>query len=32
MLDAVVPRSELRGTCAQLLRHMAGRRSAEAAD
>lgn len=32
MVDAVVPRSELRGTCAQLLRHMAGRRPAEAAD
>ncbi len=32
MLDGVVPRSELRGTCAQLLRHMAGRRPAEAAD
>jgi acetyl-CoA carboxylase carboxyl transferase subunit beta len=32
MVDGVVPRSELRGTCAQLLRHMAGRRPAEAAD
>ncbi len=30
--DAVVPRSELRDTTAQLLRHMAGRRPAEAAD
>jgi acetyl-CoA carboxylase carboxyl transferase subunit beta len=32
MIDAVVPRSELRDTTAQLLRHMAGRRPAEAAD
>jgi len=32
MVDAVVPRSELRDTTAQLLRHMAGRRPAEAAD
>ena len=32
MVDAVVPRSELRGTTAQLLRHMAGWRPAEAAD
>jgi acetyl-CoA carboxylase carboxyl transferase subunit beta len=32
MLDAVVPRSELRDTTAQLLRHMAGRQPAEAAD
>ena len=32
MLDAVVPRSELRDTTAQLLRHMVGRRPAEAAD
>jgi hypothetical protein len=32
MLDTVVPRSELRDTAAQLLRHMAGRQSAEAAD
>jgi acetyl-CoA carboxylase carboxyl transferase subunit beta len=32
MLDAVVPRSELRDTTAQLLRHMAGRRPAEVAD
>jgi acetyl-CoA carboxylase carboxyl transferase subunit beta len=32
MVDAVVPRSELRDTSAQLLRHMAGRRPAEAAD
>jgi acetyl-CoA carboxylase carboxyl transferase subunit beta len=32
MIDAVVPRSELRGTTAQLLRHMAGRAPAEAGD
>ncbi len=32
MVDAVVPRSELRDTTARLLRHMAGRRPAEAAD
>ncbi|MGH7700523.1 MAG: acetyl-CoA carboxylase, carboxyltransferase subunit beta [Gemmatimonadales bacterium] len=32
MIDAVVPRSELRDTTGQLLRHMAGRRPAEAAD
>lgn len=32
MIDAVVPRSELRDTTVQLLRHMAGRRPAEAAD
>jgi acetyl-CoA carboxylase carboxyl transferase subunit beta len=32
MVDGVVPRSELRDTTAQLLRHMAGRRPAEAAD
>lgn len=32
MVDAVVPRSELRDTTAQLLRHMAGHRPAEAAD
>lgn len=32
MVDAVVPRSELRDTTAQLLRHMAGRPPAEAAD
>ena len=32
MMDAVVPRSELRDTTARLLRHMAGRRPAEAAD
>ena len=32
MVDAVVPRGELRETTAQLLRHMAGRRPAEAAD
>ena len=32
MVDAVVPRSELRDTTAQLLRHMAGRRPAEVAD
>jgi acetyl-CoA carboxylase carboxyl transferase subunit beta len=32
MVDAVVPRSELRDLTAQLLRHMAGRRPAEAAD
>lgn len=32
MIDAVVPRGELRDTTAQLLRHMAGRRPAEAAD
>ena len=32
MLDAVVPRSELRDTTARLLRHMAGRQPAEAAD
>jgi acetyl-CoA carboxylase carboxyl transferase subunit beta len=32
MVDAVVPRSELRDTTAQLLRHMTGSRPAEAAD
>src|SRR5437588_38571 len=32
MVDAVVPRSELRDTTGQLLRHMAGRAPAEAAD
>jgi acetyl-CoA carboxylase carboxyl transferase subunit beta len=32
MVDAVVSRSELRGTAARLLRHMAGRQPAEAAD
>ena len=32
MVDAVVPRGELRDTTAQLLRHMAGRKPAEAAD
>ncbi|HEX9703790.1 MAG TPA: acetyl-CoA carboxylase, carboxyltransferase subunit beta [Gemmatimonadales bacterium] len=32
MVDAVVPRSELRDLTAQLLRHMAGHRPAEAAD
>ena len=32
MVDAVVPRSELRDTTAQLLRHMGGRQPAEAAD
>src|SRR4029077_11745566 len=32
MVDAGVPRSELRDTTAQLLRHMAGRQPAEAAD
>jgi acetyl-CoA carboxylase carboxyl transferase subunit beta len=32
MVDAVLPRSELRDTTAQLLRHMAGRKPAEAAD
>jgi acetyl-CoA carboxylase carboxyl transferase subunit beta len=32
MLDAVVPRSELRETTAQLLRHMAGRAPVEAGD
>src|SRR5467141_1350469 len=32
MVDAVVPRSERRDTTAQLLRHMAGRQPAEAAD
>lgn len=32
MLDAVVPRSELRDTTAQLLRHMTGAWPAEAAD
>src|SRR6266576_2526297 len=32
MIDAVVPRSELRDTTAQMLRHMAGRQPAEAAD
>jgi acetyl-CoA carboxylase carboxyl transferase subunit beta len=32
MLDAVVPRSELRDTTAQLLRHMAGRAPVEAGD
>src|SRR5256886_11928819 len=29
MIDAVVPRSELRDTTAQMLRHMAGRQPAE---
>lgn len=32
MLDAVVPRSDLRETSAQLLRHMAGRAPVEAVD
>ena len=32
MVDMVVPRSELRDTAAQLLRHMTGSRPAEAAD
>ena len=32
MVDMVIPRSELRDTTAQLLRHMAGRRPVEAAD
>ncbi|MBI1966496.1 MAG: acetyl-CoA carboxylase carboxyltransferase subunit beta [Gemmatimonadetes bacterium] len=32
MVDMVVPRSELRDTTAQLLRHMTGSRPAEAAD
>ncbi len=32
MVDGVVPRSELRDTTARLLRHMAGRQPAEAAD
>jgi acetyl-CoA carboxylase carboxyl transferase subunit beta len=32
MVDGVVPRSELRETTAQLLRHMAGRAPAEAGD
>ena len=32
MVDAVVSRSELRGTAARLLRHMAGRVPVEAAD
>jgi acetyl-CoA carboxylase carboxyl transferase subunit beta len=32
MVDAVVSRSELRGTAARLLRHMAGRQPVEAAD
>jgi acetyl-CoA carboxylase carboxyl transferase subunit beta len=32
MVDAVVPRSELRETTAQLLRHMAGRAPVEAGD
>ena len=32
MVDAVVPRPELRDTAARLLRHMAGRQPAEAAD
>jgi acetyl-CoA carboxylase carboxyl transferase subunit beta len=32
MVDAVVPRSELRDTTAQLLRHMTGAQPAEAAD
>jgi acetyl-CoA carboxylase carboxyl transferase subunit beta len=32
MVDAVVPRPELRDTVARLLRHMAGRQPAEAAD
>src|SRR5207247_7791683 len=32
VVDAVVPRSELRDTTAQLLRHLGGRRPAAAAD
>ena len=32
MIDLVVPRSELRGTTVQLLRHMTGSRPAEVAD
>ncbi len=32
MVDSVVPRSELRDTTAQVLRHMAGRRPAETSD
>ena len=32
MVDAVVSRSELRGTAARLMRHMAGRQPVEAAD
>ncbi|HXH39159.1 MAG TPA: acetyl-CoA carboxylase, carboxyltransferase subunit beta [Thermoanaerobaculia bacterium] len=32
MVDTVIPRSELRDSAAQLLRHMAGRQPAEAAD
>jgi acetyl-CoA carboxylase carboxyl transferase subunit beta len=32
MMDAVVPRSDLRDTAAQLLRHMTGAQPAEAAD
>ena len=32
MIDAVVPRGELRDTAAQLLRHMTGAWPAEAAD
>src|SRR5204863_8662631 len=32
MMDAVVPRSELRDTTAQLLRHMGGRAPVEAGD
>jgi acetyl-CoA carboxylase carboxyl transferase subunit beta len=32
MVDAVVPRTELRDTTAQVLRHIAGRRPMEAAD
>ena len=32
MVDAVVPRSELRDTTAQLLRHTTGSRPGEAAD
>jgi len=32
MVDGVVPRSELRDSAARLLRHMAGRQPAEAAD
>ncbi len=32
MIDAVIPRSELRDTTAQILRHMTGARPAEAAD
>jgi len=32
MLDAVVPRGELRDNTAQLVRHMTGARPAEVAD